>query len=90
MTQKFPEKLIKKSGIQYCRAIFNFLPTIFNFLRFCFLFPFCTVSFVLFKNFGVHQLQPQTHLVLLLYFDSTVELPHLHTIRNSMKSACCS
>ena len=64
--------------------------------RFALLVLFCTIGFVLhyqfvqLKIFEVYQLQPQTHLVLLLYFDSIVELPHLHTIRNSMKSACCS
>ena len=64
--------------------------------RLALLVLFCTIGFVShyqfvqLKIFEVHQLQPQTHLVLLLYFDSTAELPHLHTTRNSMKSACCS
>ena len=64
---------------------------------FCFRFAplvlFCTIGFVShyqfvqLKIFGVHQLQSQTHLVLLLYFDSTAEL---HNSLSILRSSRCS
>ena len=64
---------------------------------FCFRFAplvlFCTIGFVShyqfvqLKIFEVHQLQPQTHLVLLLYFDSTAEL---HNSLSILRSSRCS
>lgn len=69
----------------------------FYVFAFCFrispLVLFCTIGFVShyqfvqFKIFGVHQLQPQTHLVLLLYFDSTAEL---HNSLSILRSNRCS